>query len=143
MKNISSVQELNIPLRHQRFILQFLRQAKEIETFDKIDAFILFGSCARGDANEKSDVDILAIGNGIGDETLFDLYDCEWYPGFESRENFVNSDVFVDDLNYFEAQKDVLGSFQWRVARDGVNLNGLLQTGDMTTMLSNKIERTE
>ena len=143
MKNISSVQELNIPLRHQRFILQFLRQAKEIETFDKIDAFILFGSCARGDANEKSDVDILAIGNGIGDETLFDLYDCEWYPGFENRENFVNSDVFVDDLNYFEAQKDVLGSFQWRVARDGVNLNGLLQTGDMTTMLSNKIERTE
>ena len=128
MKIISTVQELNIPQKHQRFISEFLRQAKKIKTFNQIDAFILFGSCARGDAHEQSDVDILAIGNGIGDETLFDLYDCEWYPGFESKDNFVNSDVFVDDLNYFEEQKNVLGSFQWRVARDGVNLNGLLQT---------------
>ena len=128
MKMISTFQELDIPPRHQRFITEFLRQAKKIKTFDKIDAFILFGSCARGDAHEKSDVDILAIGDGIGDETLFDLYDCEWYPGFENKENFVNSDVFVDDVNYFENQKEVLGSFQWRVARDGVNLNGLLQT---------------
>jgi len=128
MRTISTLQELNIPQKHQRFISEFLRQAKEIKTFHRIDAFILFGSCARGDAHEKSDVDILAIGDGIGDETLFDLYDCEWYPGFESKENFVNSDVFVDDLNYFEKQKEVLGSFQWRVAKDGVNLNGLLQT---------------
>jgi len=128
MRAISTFEELNIPSRHQRFIAEFLRQAKEIKTFDKIHAFILFGSCARGDAHDKSDVDILAIGDGIGDETLFDLYDCEWYPGFESKENFVNSDVFVDDLHYFEKQRGVLGSFQWRVARDGVNLNGLLQT---------------
>ncbi|MCL2386575.1 MAG: nucleotidyltransferase domain-containing protein [Defluviitaleaceae bacterium] len=128
MKIISTLQELNLPPKHQRFISEFLRQAKEIKTFDKIDAFILFGSCARGDAHDKSDVDILAIGNGIGDETLFDLYDCEWYPEFESKENFVNSDVFVDDSSYFEKQKEVAGSFQWRVARDGVNLNGLLQT---------------
>jgi len=127
MKTISNFQELNIPAKHQRFICEFLRQAKEISTFDKIEAFILFGSCARGDANEKSDIDILVIGDGIGDETLFDLYDCEWYPGFERKENFVNSDVFVDDRNYFEKQKEVLGSFQWRVAKDGVNLNGLLQ----------------
>jgi predicted nucleotidyltransferase len=128
MKTISTLQELNLPAKHRRFIFEFLRQAKEINTFDKIDTFILFGSCARGDANEKSDVDILAIGDGIGDETLFDLYDCEWYPGFERKENFVNSDVFVDDRNYFEKQKEILGSFQWRVAKDGVNLNGLLQT---------------
>ena len=128
MKSISTLHELNIPSKHQRFISEFLRQAKKINTFNKIEAFILFGSCARGDAHEKSDVDILAIGEGIGDETLFDLYDCEWYPGFERKENFVNSDVFVDDSTYFEQQKEVLGSFQWRVAKDGVNLNGLLPT---------------
>jgi len=127
MKTIFTLQELNIPPKHQRFIIEFLRQAKEIRTFDKIDAFILFGSCARGDAHDKSDVDILAIGDGIGDETLFDLYDCEWYPGFERKENFVNSDVFVDDRGYYDTQKKVTGSFQWRVAKDGVSLNGLLQ----------------
>ena len=128
MKKINNLQELNIPQKHQRFIIEFLRQAKDIKTFDKIDAFILFGICARGDMHEKSDVDILAVGDGLGDETLFDLYDCEWYPGREEKENFVNSDVFVDDITYFEKQKEVVGSFQWRVARDGVNLNGLLQT---------------
>ena len=127
MKSIASLQELNIPPRHQKFISEFLRRAKQIKTFDKINMFILFGSCARGDAHEKSDVDILAIGDEIGDETLFDLYDCECYPGFEKKENFVNSDIFIDKTHYFEKQKEILGSFQWRVAKDGVNINGLLQ----------------
>jgi predicted nucleotidyltransferase len=126
MKTISALQELNIPLKHQRFILEFLRQAKEISTFDKIDTFILFGSCARGNAHEKSDVDILAVGDGLGDETLFDLYDCEYYPGFNERENQVNSDIFVNDSNFFDERKQIVGSFQWRVAKDGVSLNGLL-----------------
>jgi len=110
MKTIFSLKELNIPSKHQLFIFEFLHQAKEIKTFDKIDAFILFGSCARGDAHEKSDVDILAIGNGIGDETLFDLYDCEWFPGRDNKENFVNSDVFVNDRKFFDKQKQVVGS---------------------------------
>jgi len=127
MKVISTLQELNIPHKHQRFIFEFLRQAKEINTFDKIDTFILFGSCARGEAHEKSDVDILAVGEGLGDETLFDLYDCEYYPGFNEKENQVNSDVFVNDRSFFDDQKQIVGSFQWRVNKDGVNLNGLLQ----------------
>ena len=126
MKKVSNLQELNIPFKHQRFISEFLRQAKEISSFDKIDAFILFGSCARGEAHEKSDVDILAVSDGIGDETLFDLYDCEWFPGREEKESFVNSDVFVNDRDYFDEHKHVIGSFQWRVNRDGVSLNGLL-----------------
>jgi len=127
MKTIFSITELNIPQKHQRFISEFLRQAKEISTFDRIDTFILFGSCARGDVHEKSDVDILAVGDGLGDETLFDLYDCEWFPGRDDKENFVNSDVFVNDRNFFDTQKEIVGSFQWRVNRDGVSLNGLLQ----------------
>ena len=127
MKIISNLQELNIPPKHQRFIYEFLRQAKEINTFDKIDTLILFGSCARGDAHEKSDVDILVVGEDLGDETLFDLYDCEYYPGFNEKENQVNSDVFVNDRGFFDDQKQIVGSFQWRVNKDGVSLNGLLQ----------------
>ena len=127
MKTIFSLTELNISPKHQRFIVEFLRQAKEINSFDKIDAFILFGSCARGDAHEKSDVDILAVGDDLGDETLFDLYDCEWFPGRDNKENFVNSDVFVNDRKFFDKQKQIVGSFQWRVDKDGVILNGLLQ----------------
>jgi len=126
MKIIYSLSELNIPAKHRRFISEFLRQAKIIDTFDKIDTFILFGSCARGDAHEKSDVDILAVGEGLDDETLFDLYDCEYYPEFNEHKNQVNSDVFVNDRDFFNNQKQIVGSFQWRVEKDGINLNGLL-----------------
>ncbi|MCL2202355.1 MAG: nucleotidyltransferase domain-containing protein [Defluviitaleaceae bacterium] len=128
MKNISSLQELNIPAKHQRFISEFLRLAKKISTFDKIDTFILFGSCARGNAHERSDVDILAVGDNLGDETLFDLYDCALYPGWEKDENMVDNDVFVSNRAYFDTHKNTVGSFHWRVAKDGVSLNGLLQT---------------
>jgi len=128
MKVISSVNELSISLKHKRFIVEFLRQAKGISSFDKIDTFILFGSCARGDAHEKSDVDIMAVGNDLGDDTLFDLYDCSVYPGWRENDNCIDNDVFVSDRGYFDAHKDELGSFHWRVAKDGVSLNGLLQT---------------
>ena len=131
MRTISTLQELNIPAKHKKFISEFLNQAKEINSFDKIESFILFGSCARGDAHEKSDVDILAVGNGLDDETLFDLYDCEYYPGFNDKENQVNSDVFVNDIHFFNEYKQIIGSFQWRVAKDGVNLNGLLPVNSL------------
>jgi len=127
MKAILSLNELDISIRHKRFILEFLRRAKDISTFEKIDTFILFGSCARGDAHEKSDVDIMAVGDGLGDDTLFDLYDCSVYPGWREKENCVDNDVFVSDRSYFNAHKDDVGSLHWRVAREGVNLNGLLQ----------------
>jgi len=118
---------LNIPQKHRQFIVNFLKKARDINTFDRIDSFILFGSCARGEATERSDVDILAVGDGLGDETLFDLYDCAMYPGWEKDENLVDNDVFVSNRVYFDAHKNNIGSFHWRIAKDGVNLNGLLQ----------------
>jgi len=128
MKKISSLQELNLPAKHQRFISEFLRQAKKINTFNQIETFILFGSCARGDAHEKSDVDILVVGENLTDDTLFALYDCALYPGWEKDENTVDNDVFVSNRDYFNAHKNNVGSFHWRVAKDGVDINGLLPT---------------
>ncbi|MCL2602952.1 MAG: nucleotidyltransferase domain-containing protein [Defluviitaleaceae bacterium] len=127
MKTIHALHELNIPQKHRQFIVNFLKKARDINTFDRIDSFILFGSCARGEATERSDVDILAVGDGLGDETLFDLYDCAMYPGWEKDENLVDNDVFVSNRVYFDAHKNNIGSFHWRIAKDGVNLNGLLQ----------------
>ena len=126
MKTITTLDELQIPDKHKRFITNFLAQSKQIPTFNQIDLFILFGSCARGDATEKSDVDILAVGENIGDETLFDLYDCAYYPDCNLKENFVGNDVFVNCSKSFSKYSEVLGSFEWRVKRDGVLLNGLL-----------------
>ena len=70
----------------------------------------------------------MAVGDGLGDDTLFDLYDCTVYPGWRENENCIDNDVFVSDRSYFDAHKNETGSFHWRVAKDGVNLNGLLQT---------------
>jgi len=55
-----------------------------------------------------------------------DIFKKERFPGREEKESFVNSDVFVNDRDYFDEHKHVVGSFQWRVNRDGVSLSGLL-----------------
>jgi len=128
VKNIKKINELNIPKKHQNFIIEFLKQARDIKTFDKIEMFILFGSCAREEAKLNSDIDIMVIGKNIGDESLFELYDCTWQPDIEETNGLINSDVLVNDIDFFNTNKKVAGSLQWRIAKDGVILNGLLQT---------------
>jgi len=125
MKSIITVHELHIPDKHKRFITGFLNQARYIPTFSQITDFILFGSCARGDATDVSDVDIMAIGNGIGDDTLFDLYDCAFYPGWDEKENLINNDIMVNDKKHFEIHLHNVGSLQWRINKDGVILKCL------------------
>ena len=126
MKSITRLDDLNLPKKQNRFILGFLKQAKQINSFPQIDMFILFGSCARGNANLNSDVDIIAIGNGIGDETLFDLYDCAGLPELENEYGAVNNDILVNDRKYFDYRTSVVGSLQWRINNEGVILNELL-----------------
>ena len=126
MRVVKTMDELKIPAKHSKFIVEFLKQAQQIKTFNMIDMIILFGSCARGNATLTSDVDIMAVGDGIGDETLFCLYDCAWYPGIEQGDNLVNNDVFVNDRLYFDQRSTIPGTLQWRVAKDGVILNELL-----------------
>ena len=67
--------------------------ARDINTFDKIDMLI-----------------------------LFDLYDCAFYPGWSDKKNFVANDIFVSTNEDFNTHKNITGSFQWRVNKDGVIL---------------------
>jgi len=54
---------MQIQKRYQKAVDEFVRRALE-KYKDKIDSIILFGSVARGEARENSDIDILVIWNG-------------------------------------------------------------------------------
>lgn len=71
MKSIQSLDELTIPKKHKDFLEIFLKNVSAISNRKKIEKLILFGSCARGDATEKSDLDIAALGEEVDDETLW------------------------------------------------------------------------
>jgi len=66
MANINVVQK-----RYQKPLSEFVKEALE-KYEDKIESIILFGSVARGDAKEDSDIDILVVGD-VGVEELVDI----------------------------------------------------------------------
>lgn len=57
--------------RYRKAVDEFVRRAKE-QYGDRVEKIILFGSVARGEAREGSDIDLLVIGNVSVDE-LVDL----------------------------------------------------------------------
>ncbi|WP_321421787.1 nucleotidyltransferase domain-containing protein [uncultured Methanobacterium sp.] len=54
---------------YEKIALEFANQVLESHGA-KIDTIILFGSTARGEANEESDIDILVVGDVSLDELL-------------------------------------------------------------------------
>lgn len=81
---------------------------------DKIDKIILFGSVARGDDNDESDIDILIISNyrdeiwsKIADEIVWFVYD---------KQELVSAHV----INEIQFNKTKNHSFLTNVLEDGV-----------------------
>ena len=62
---------MKIAEKYKRPVGEFVRRALE-KYGDKIDEIILFGSVARGEAREDSDVDILVVGE-VSLEELVDI----------------------------------------------------------------------
>ena len=60
---------MKIQERYQRAVDEFVRRALE-KYRDRIDEIILFGSVARGEAGEDSDIDILVIGDASLEELV-------------------------------------------------------------------------
>ena len=123
MRRVKTIEDLKIPKSYKQFILGFLERAKQQPTYERISTFVLFGSCAREKVENNSDVDIMVLGDSIGDETLFDMYDCTWWSEMVEEGCGVNCDVFVNSNDFFEQQVQVPGSLQWRIDKDGVLLN--------------------
>jgi predicted nucleotidyltransferase len=90
----------------------------------EIKAIVLFGSAARGEVTEKSDIDLLFILRGDGktkkeindrSEEFLDMYDVEVVPTFLSvkdvKNRFKKADEFV--LNVLAEGKELFGDLKW------------------------------
>ncbi|MBQ8085707.1 MAG: nucleotidyltransferase domain-containing protein [Lachnospiraceae bacterium] len=90
---------------------------------DKIDKIILFGSYARGDYDEESDVDIMMLLNCSENETSeYRKIVCRLSSDL-SLENDVMVSLMLNDKVSFYDRMDILPFYQ-NVQREGVLLYG-------------------
>ena len=123
MKKITSLDQLDVSTHHKGFLAQFLSNASKV---DYVSRVILFGSCARGQVHERSDIDLLVItDNDISiDDEFYVMYDC--VPSGDN-EFYAPSDVIVDPIGNYERFKGAFGMLQRAVEREGVDLSELLR----------------
>jgi len=122
MKKISSLDQLDLSAHYKGFLAHFLSNVSKVDYVFKV---ILFGSCARGQARERSDIDLLVItDNGISlDDEFHIMNDCA--PNGDNK-FYLPSDIIVDPIGNYERFKNTFGMLQRAVEREGVDLSGLL-----------------
>ena len=118
---INSIDELKVSLRHKNFISVFL---ENIKSDNRISKIILFGSCAKGNAHDRSDIDILiTTHDDIGEEQELEFYD--YLPPY--NENYVPCDLLVMPEKRYNENIENPFFVQKYINIHGVELNGLLQ----------------
>jgi predicted nucleotidyltransferase len=123
MKKINNLSELNMPEKHRTFLYAYLPMIKKLSCFPKIEQFVLFGSCARGEATDQSDIDLVALGEGLNDDDLFLLMD----PLFDiPLEKYVANDILAIPNDIYQKHIGTYGMVQGVIAREGIDLYGLL-----------------
>ena len=125
MKKIQSIFDLKLPEKHRAYLEEFLEKVAQLSERDRIEKLVLFGSCARGDASEKSDIDIAAIGESIDDELLWKLYDC--MPAY-APEKYVENDIIAITNKQYNENIHSFGMVQKYIEREGIDLIGLLSS---------------
>ena len=123
MEKVTSLDHLNVSAHHKGFLTQFLNN---VSKFGSVSKVILFGSCARGQAKERSDIDLLVITDSriSQDDEFYIMNDCA--PGGDD-EFYLPSDIIVDPIQNYERNKDIYGMMQRAVEREGVDLSELLR----------------
>jgi len=91
---------------------------------------ILFGSCARGKVRKYSDIDIFITTHReiTEDEEVFLTFHCIPDYSYET----VPTDIIVQTESEFANHADIVGMIQNQIAKEGVDLSGLLhqRSGD-------------
>ena len=126
MRTISSIEELNIPLKHQEHILKFIDNVADVPFINIISRVILFGSCAREEVTPYSDIDIFITTTRDMDlqDEFFLMDDC--LPPYVVGE-YVSTDILVQPESIFNAHINSFGTVQKQVNKYGVDLSGLLR----------------
>ncbi len=105
---------MQLQKRYRKAIDKFVRRAKE-EYGDKIERIVLFGSVARGEAQEESDIDLLVIWKG------------EEEKGWEAMSGLA-FDVLLDTKEYISVKVYIPSDlekktpFKENVMKEGITL---------------------
>ena len=95
MRIVKSFDELKMPDSHRIFLEHLLVYFKSYPIIERV---ILFGSCAKGEATQNSDIDLLLLGSGITDEDEWNIaWNCPKLDGIK----YVPYDLFSDTFDSY------------------------------------------
>ena len=101
-----------------RRIAETLRGSLEKRSIPLVE-LVVFGSRARGDASEESDMDVLVVVESVTETIRRNVVDCAWEAGFAEGIVVVPIVITQEELeNSPEAQSDFIRS----VHEDGVRV---------------------
>lgn len=118
-KHINSLEDLNIPDRYKKFILELINNLRGNDCISRI---ILFGSCARGELRDFSDIDIAIITKSELDEDT----ELSFYKYLPMGDNYIPCDLIIMSEDKYNKYKHDITMLQLHLEREGIVLNGLL-----------------
>ena len=122
MRFIQSFDELNIPNDYKEYLSEYLHNLSNISFISRV---ILFGSCAREEVREYSDIDIfITADRKVTHEDEF-IITCECRPPHSMKS--IPLDIIIQDEDTFAERLDSFGMIQKQVRSDGVDLSGVLR----------------
>jgi len=123
MRTVNSLEELNLPIRQEQCLEKLL---KYFNNFSKIKRILLFGSCARGEATLKSDLDLLLLGPDLTDK---DEWEIAWNCPVPEDKDYISCDLLTCTYDDFERMSKIPGMIQYVIALRGVEITELLRAG--------------
>jgi len=91
---------------------------------DKLRRIILYGSYARGDFSDNSDIDIMVLADIHDDKELMELEKVLWDIGWSvGMEHDIMISVFLKDNTHFYEWQDAMAYYR-NIIKDGVVLYG-------------------
>ena len=122
------MKDKQIQKRYQEAVKEFVRRA--IGKYrDKIDSIILFGSVARGEAREDSDIDILVV---IKERNIEDMKEIHGIAFEVSMEHSQSISPKIYAVNEILNRMEIGAPFIKEVLKEGVSLYGEIRTGKIT-----------
>jgi hypothetical protein len=90
----------------------------------KIENVFLFGSCAKGVATQKSDLDLFLLGSEITDEDEFDIvWNCP-----QPKDEYVSCDILSSTHEAYLKMSKIPGMVQHSIELRGIDISELLPT---------------
>lgn len=122
MQKVAHFSDLNLTEKQQGFLRIFLTNLSSANVVERV---VLFGSCAKGNFHENSDVDLFVITKREPtiDEEIYIMAECP--PDYENR-YYLQSDIIIKPSELYETYKNESGMVQKYVEMEGVDLTGLL-----------------